>query len=281
MSGLLHSVKEKVRQTPFWPLLRPRRIHAYNLGAGRTGTTTIARIFGDSFRSVHEPMSEETIGLLEQYWRDGTSEEEVRQALRGRDRKHRFEFESSPYLGPFAKHLADLFPEAKFVLTMRCPRDWLRSAIDKCINSPRGELAEHYVALRDLCFGHPPDQYREEEQVLASYNLHSLSGYLRYWAWHNQTVLEHIPEKRLLVIRTSALDKSLSRLAAFVGVDQRTLSTPGRKNASPDHHYVLDEVNEKYIQGLIEQHCREAMEALQTHRANSRSQSAGSGSTIT
>ncbi len=265
MTELLRPIKSAIKQTPLWPLLRPRRIHAYNLGAGRTGTTTVARIFGDSYRSAHESRPAETIALLEEYWAGKASEQEVRETLRDRDRRHRYEFESSPYLGPFAEHLADIFPTAKFVLTVRAPRKWLRSVIDKCINSPRDELAEHYVALRDLCYGRPPDQYSDEEAVLASHNLHSLDGYLQYWAWHNQTVLNHVPEDRLLVLRTRMLSNSLPQLAAFVGVNQSALSAPGRKNASSDRHHVLDDVSEEYIQELIDVHCRETINALQAH----------------
>lgn len=151
MHRFLRSVKDVVKHTPLWPVIRPRRLHGYNLGAPRTGTTTVARIFGEAFRAVHEPMPAKTITLLKQYWRDGLSRSGVQAILRKRDQEHRFEFESSPYLGLFAKVLPETFPEAKFVLTVRRPRSWLRSIVDRCINFPRSELAEPYTQLRDFC----------------------------------------------------------------------------------------------------------------------------------
>jgi hypothetical protein len=230
---------------------------------GRTGTTTIARIFADSFRAAHEPMAAETIELLERLWNETLARDWVQEALYERDRKHRFEVESSPYIGPFAEYLAPTFPDAQFILTVRSPRDWLRSAVDKCVNSPRSGLPQHYVRLRDLCFGPPPETYPEEEQPLASYHLHSLEGYLRYWDWHNRTVLNNIPANRLLVLQTKELSTSLSQLAAFLEVDRSELVDPGRKNASPNRHSVLDEVPEGYIKDLIEKHCVETVMMLQ------------------
>jgi hypothetical protein len=208
-------------------------------------------------------MPAETITLLKKYWCDDLSHSELQSALRERDRKHRFEFESSPYLGPFAEVLPETFPEAKFVLTVRRPRPWLRSFVDRCINFPRSELAKPYTQLRDFCFEPPPDQYPDEEKVLEPYNCHTLGNFLRYWAWHNRLVLKNIPTSRLQVIRTSALDEAPSRLAQFFGIDANALTNPGRQNGSLDRHHVLDYVPDSYIQRLIDKHCRDVMDALQ------------------
>jgi hypothetical protein len=151
MQRFLRPVKDIVKDTPLWPVIRPRRLHGYNLGAPRTGTTTVARILGGAFRAVHEPMPAKTITLLKQHWHEGLPRSEIQSVLRKRDQEHRFEFESSPYLGPFAAALPETFPEAKFVLTVRRPRSWLRSIVDRCINFPRSELAEPYTQLRDFC----------------------------------------------------------------------------------------------------------------------------------
>lgn len=261
MTDLLSHFKKTVKKTPLWPVLRPRRIHAYNLGMGRTGTTAMASIFA-SFRTAHEPMGKETISVLERYWKEELPEQDVRAFLRKRDRVHRFEFESTPFLGPFATQLAQLFPEAKFLLTVREPYTWLRSAIDKCVNTPRTEHPSHVVKLRDLCYGVLPKTHPEQEQALERYNLHTLGGFLQYWGWHNQTVLNNIPDHRLLLIPTSTLNEAISQVGDFVGVDSEALARPGRQNQSSTRNGILAEVEEKYVRECIEKHCGKALEQV-------------------
>lgn len=156
MPDLFRPIKDAVKQTPLWPMLRPRRIHAYNLGAGRTGTTAVTVIFAESFRTAPEAHAPETVALVRQFKSGTLSDERIRERLIEPDRRWRLEFESSPFLAPFAKHLAAIFPEARFLLTVRSTTAWLRSNISKCINSPRGQLsanANHFLELRDLNYG--------------------------------------------------------------------------------------------------------------------------------
>lgn len=261
MTNLLRPIKKAVKKTSLWSVLRPRRIHAYNLGMGRTGTTAMAGIFS-SFRSSHEPLGRATISVLERYWNGELSDQDVRVFLQKRDRVHRFEFESSPFLGPFAKYLARIFPEAKFLLSVRSPCSWLRSAIDKCVNTPRASHPSHIVKLRDLCYGPPPDTYPRQEKALASYNLHTLGGFLRYWGWHNQTVLKNVPDRRLLLVPTRALNDAIAKIGDVVGVDPEMLERPGWQNQSSTRNNILAEVNEEYVRELIGTHCGEAMEQV-------------------
>lgn len=263
MNTVIRPLKKAIKRSPLWPVLRPRRLHAYNLGAGRTGTTTVADIFSPSYRSAHEPMARETIGLLEQYWRGELTPEEAREALRARDRVRRIEFESSPFLGPFADLLPRIFPDAKFLLTVRSPRAWLRSNLDKCVNSPRSEVGTHWVTLRDLFFGPPPDEYPEPEAALAQHDLHSLSGYLEYWSRHNEHVLDSVPGDRLLVLWTSELSDATSRIAGFLDVDEGELARPERRNRAPERHGVLDRVDDGYVDELISRHCAETLRRLE------------------
>jgi len=255
MADLLRSVKDAVKQTPLWPLLRPRRVHVYNLGAGRTGTTAITSIFSDTFRVGHEAHVADTVELLSEYWSGSVTEREVRKRVMARDRRWRLEVESSAFLAGLSPILADLFPNARFLVTVRPPREWLRSNIDQCINSPREELPLHFRRLRDLNYGPPPQEYPAQESPLGRYNLHSLHGYLRYWSWHYETVLDSIPQERRLFIRTSRLNEAASKVSDFLGVSAERLSTPSRENETPEHHKVLTEVEQGYLWDLINEHC--------------------------
>jgi len=263
VTDLLRHVKDAVKQTPVWPLLRPRRIHVYNLGAGRTGTTAITEVFSGVFRASHEAHVAETATLLSDYLSDTVSKRDVKRKLIARDRRWRLEFESSPFLAGLSAPLAEAFPRAQFLLTVRPPREWLRSNIDKCINSPRTDLPPHFVHLRDLNYGPPPEQYPPPESILSHYNLHSLSGFLKYRSWHHATVLDSIPSDRRLIIKTSNLDRAVPRIANFLGVSRERLSKSPKKNAAPERHGILSKIDHDYVLRLIERHCGDTIDRLE------------------
>jgi hypothetical protein len=155
------------------------------------------------------------------------------------------------------------FPDAKFILTVRAPRAWLRSITDRCINNPRDKLAPHFTKLRDFCFGEPPTEYPEEESALAVHpDLHSLEGYLKYWGWHNRKVLNDVPPDRLLILRTTALNESIPKLASFFEVEETAFSPPRQRNKSASRQHLLAEVDEEYIQHLISEQCEETMQRI-------------------
>jgi len=95
----------------------------------------------------------------------------------------------------FIPELLARFPEARFVLTVREPLSWLRSSLHHC---PDEKQAEHWIALDRMRKGYG-----------------SLAERLRYWEWHNRTVLQNVPAKQLLIVFTDRLDESAGALARF------------------------------------------------------------------
>jgi len=161
-----------------------------------------------------------------------------------------------------------LFPKAKFILTVRDPRSWLRSVIDQCINNDREDLLQRdpqfrWVELRDLYYGPPPKDYPPEETILKKYNMHTISEFLRHWARHNRIVLSAIPTSRLLIVRTSKISDSLSRIAFFVGISPDKLNRDKHHAyQAPKRHGVLDDLDESYLQTQIERLCGPVLERL-------------------
>lgn len=164
-------------RSPLWPLLRPRKFQVFGVGAPKTGTLSLYRLF-QPFRSAHEAHGPETIQLLKQWTENEITEQELRTSLRRRDRAWRLECDVAHFLALFTPSLQDLFPKAKFICTVRAPRSWLRSIIDQCINNERDQLPDAWRSLRDLNFGSPPETYPLAEQALAQYGLHSIDGFL-------------------------------------------------------------------------------------------------------
>lgn len=260
------ALRRAIIKTPLWPLLRPRRIHVYGVGAPKTGTHSIANLFSEHYRSAHEMQVERTTHLLQKRYAGGL--QRLASAVRERERRWRLECESAHLLAHFADVLADEFPRAKFILTVREPRSWLRSVIDQCIKNPRTEFLHDqefrcWIRLRDLYFGVPPEEYPVPERPLAANDLHTLDGYLSYWTRHNRMVLDAVPSDRLLVVRTRELSDSIDRIAAFMGVSPSTLAREkSHSYKAPKRYELLDEVDEGYVQDKITEHCSGVMARL-------------------
>ena len=261
MSDVLRAVKNEIKQTPLWPLLRPRRIHVYGVGAPKTGTNSVSKLFG-AYRAGHEQHVDQTLNIIRKK-RDGAPQSKVIEQLRRRDRRWRLEVESAYFFAYVCEALLSAFPGAKFICTVRAPQSWLRSIIDQCINNERDQLSDAWKSLRDLNFGSPPETYPLAEQALARYGLHSIDGFLSYWAWHNRTILNTIPPNRRLFVRTSQLSSAVAQIAHFVEISPSVLETEGsHANKAPRRHDVLNKVPKKYLENKITEHCQPVVERL-------------------
>lgn len=262
MSGVAPTValKRTIKRSPVWPLMRPlirpRKLHLFEIGAPKTGTLSIAALFAGSYRSLHEPRVDELAKWAVTRKSGTANESQLRKELRRRDRELWLDCEASHMLVHVVDLLVQEFPKAKFVLTVREPHAWLRSNIDQCLNHPREKLPPYYRALRDVNFGTPPVRYPDEEEVLAKHGLHGIDGFLSYWRWHNSIVIESVPSDRLLIIRTSQLSDELDRIADFAGVPKGQLAAEKRhSHASPKRHNLLAQISSQYIGKKVEAYC--------------------------
>jgi hypothetical protein len=267
------AVRKAVKRSPLWPLLRLRRVHVYTVGAPKTGTHSVDQLFSKNYRSGHERYSAETIRMLKQRKKGALSHSELVGKIRDRDRRRRLESESAHFLAHFCDVLAEAFPEAKFILTVREPRSWLRSMIDQCVNRPRSaylrdENVRHWATLRDLYFGARPTTHPPSEKVLAEHDLHAIEDYLSYWTLHNRTVLDAVPLERLLIVRTRDLSASLDRIATFVGVSSHVLSQErSHSYKAPEKHGLLDKIDEHCVREKIVEHCSGIMTRVEKSAA--------------
>ena len=118
-------------------------------------------------------------------------------------------------------------------------------------------MPEHYVQLRDHAYGPAPRERPTEEEALGQFSgIHSLTGYLSYWAHHHAQVLYDIPRDRLFLFETRNLSDSLDEIAEFVGIDPMTLDPrKSHVHEAPERHGVLNAVPGEYVDGLIEEIC--------------------------
>jgi len=240
-------------------VLRPRRFHAYCVGAPKTGTHSLAEVFGKHFRTAHEPKYRRLIDQIVAFRGGAVKEKEFDRYLKERDERLQLEMESSHLIYFYIERLVKLFPKAKFILTVRDVRSWLESWINYELAQP-GRIGSHeseWLPIRDLRFktehSHPP-----EEKVLAEHGLYTLDGYLSNWADHNRAILAAVPEERLLVVRTNEIAKELGRIADFLGIRANQLD-PGRSHSYRNEKKfdVLSKIDKGYLQRKLDVHCGE------------------------
>lgn len=267
---LSREMRDEIKASPLWPLVRPRRIHVYGVGAAKTGTTSVATLFADRYRARHEARAAETIHLVKEVEGDALTEEEIRRKLRRRDRVLRLEVEVSQLLVHFLPFLVDMYPEAKFLFTVREPRSWLRSVIDQNVKTgiPAGLLEEARPVWRQygvLKYGEAPDgPHPPQERVPEEQGLYSLDAFLSNWAWHNRQVVRYVPKERRLTLRTKDLSSSLEEIATFVGGDKEDLKEKkSHVHKSENRSHLLQEIDESYIRDRIDVHCSDTIDLIE------------------
>ncbi len=245
----------------------PRRIRAYCLGAPKSGTHSIAGLFAARYRARHEPEVKSVILALLGAAAGALPEEAQREFLRVRDAELQLEMEASHPLHFFAPLLAEEFPEARFVLTLRDCYSWLHAYINQHVEIQR-PLGSHwmrlmdYLLLQDAKGGVTNTRFAPKELAMAEQGLFPLRNYLAYWANHNRYVLESIPAERLLVVRTHEIRQRIPEIAGFLGVPEDSLER-SRAHLSVRQEKpcrIVYEVDREYLEAQVELYCRPLMD---------------------
>ena len=235
-------------------LAQRRAFQLYGVGAPKTGTKSIAAIFG-GYRSGHEARYFRFPEMLRARFAGELPEDTARRWLRQRDSRLWLECEAAHPLAWFATPLALEFPQAKFLLMVRDCHSWLNSVLDQHLNVPTPR-----TSLRDLYYGGHGDPV---EEALAELGEYPLSAYLSYWARHNAEVLDGVPPGRLLVLPTQRLSRSIDRIAEFAGADIGKLR-PGHHHVhrAPTKHDVLSRIPRASFLAAVEKWCRPVIDRL-------------------
>lgn len=224
----------------------------YCVGTAKSGTHSIADLFCDQFRAQHEPESLELANMILAAANNTVDEKPFLDYLIKRDQRLNLQVDSSQLNFFIIKQLMDLFPSSKFILTIRHPYHWLASFI----NHQLGSVANPpWTQMREFRFR--PDVYTHpaEESVLKENNLYTLDGYLSYWARHNQVVINNVPQRRLLIVRTDKISTSLDNIADFCGVPKSLLNQEKAHAFKAEQKFnILEQLDRAYLDKKITQH---------------------------
>lgn len=250
-------ILRKLRRIP--DHLRPRRLHVYGIGTGKSGTTTLARMFGD-YRAAHELDARHLVPIATAVISGELAPDtpRVRLALRRRAARFHLEVDAAGFLNPLAATLASLSPDARFVVTLRDCFSWVDSRIEWDL---RYQDAQDPVfsPLAAAYYAKYPMDFAPEEAPLRDAGVQPLDTYLRSWAERNAGALRAAAPERVLVLRTEDLDGAADDLARFAGVPVGTVHA-AHANSNSNRVGVLARLPRDFVVERARRHCAEIME---------------------
>ncbi len=238
-------------------ILHPRKAQIFVIGTAKSGTHTLARIWGNQLRSAHEPETDFSLTTFFNWKSGALSDEKLHQIIREQDKRLWLEVNSSQINFAFLDILLKIFPASRFILTIRNPYSWLDSFFNHQLSR---NCSGYWLKFREYRFR--PDLYThpQEEAILKENNLYPLEGYLSYWHDHNKKVIDTVPKERLLIVRTDQLAQNLDNLACFAGLKNGSkLITNCHEFPSEKKFNILDQLNADYLDFNIIQYCGELM----------------------
>lgn len=229
-----------------------RKLHVYCVGLAKTGTSSVASMFIANFRSEHEKDIQNFNSKMIQYLKGEVSRDFMEKFILKRDREFLLDVESSHPMAYVVELLVGVFPEAKFIVTIREPYNWLASRLNFHHEKVNTIAFKEY---RDYFWMSRQGHYEEQELVLKKYNLCSLDIYLSQYVDHYRRVFSAVPKDRLLTVRTDELGSSIGRIANFVGVSEKLLQKSHSNKVDVYSIRPLEEMNEDYVRKKIWFHC--------------------------
>lgn len=234
-------------------LLEPRKFRAFCLGTNKSGTHSIASMLSKNHKSKHEEDHGTLInGFLD--WQEGKlTLEDFRTILLNHDKYAWLEMNSSHVHIEYVDLLVDLFPQAKFILTIRDCYSWLDSYFNHSLNYP---LYDAWARLHHWRYSQEENIYSPTEAILQEHGFFPLENYFSAWAAHNQRALDTIPPEKLLIIRTAEISKSIDQIATFLDIPASSIdSATTHSFQAPQKHHLLAHIDADFIRDKANQHC--------------------------
>lgn len=237
------------------------RFQAYVVGLPKTGSTSVATMFG-RFRTGHEWQLLELVeaGMARQAGE--LSDDEFLAAVGPRLTSPSLEMDSATSHYLYADLLRDRFPRAVFVHTVRDVQSWSSSLLDMVLRKriARTQMNIAYSAWETEYLARMTEGTYNLDPASVDDDSACLPALMRYWAAHMREMVEVLPTERSLRVRTCDLADSAPALAALVGVlpgDLRTdLSHANRAPLSLDRYSTFDSPQ---LRAAYDEHCADIM----------------------
>jgi len=230
----------------------PKRLKLYGIGTPKSGTHSIREIFRNHFRTLHEPGREELLKSLMGFQKGNISRRELKKFVELQETKYWVEVNSSCYNYFILDELLDINPGAKYILTIRNPYAWMNS----WYNHQLYGFPKEVMPFFNQVFKADQYEYSAEEEPLKKRNLPPISNLLIYWKSHNNGVIEKVPKKNLLIIKTRQISERFYDIIRFSGFDPTEI-TPRTTHSFilPKKINPLKKVDKHFIKLRVDQYC--------------------------
>jgi hypothetical protein len=239
-----------------------RKIHAYCVGTGRSGTTSMAGIFSSCYRTAHDNQRRELFAIIYASLKGVISKEDFRRYVLHLDNKLQLEFNSTFLNKWLLDVFVDEFPDAKFIFTIRDCYSWLNSFIfgngPLLINSKISSEEERFI---NAIFERDTQKQGKEEWYLFNNGFYTLDTLLSYWVKMNSEILSSLPRSRMLVVKTHEIANKKNEIADFLKISPDTLDyTKSHLHKSVKHPNVLSGIDKDHLASKVDLHCKELMD---------------------
>lgn len=201
-------------------LFRQRAVKpmTFGVGAAKTGTSSLAAVFeGSGIAAAHEPDCEELIELILARQSGRVSVKKFQSAVKSIIEAQALDANISQINGYIIGDLFAIFPQSKYIITVRDAESWVLSFLNHATTRPL-EKDNVWHSFRALRFNRNLPYHLNDENLRIE-GLQSLDSYLTYWMEHTLTVLDTVPESHLLMLSTANIEGELARIAEFIGLN--------------------------------------------------------------
>ncbi|MCP4694395.1 MAG: hypothetical protein GY859_40570, partial [Desulfobacterales bacterium] len=232
--------------------------HALGLGLPKTGTTSLAGIFG-GYRSAHEFQQWETHQAVIAYKNGRASRSRFRDFILARDAAGRLEMDAAHFNRHYLEIVADEFPKAVFICLIRDPFSWVNSLVNYW-TLPGHEAIQSEELDNGTPFDLPPGACEAKAELARNFSRY-IDAPLSFWAGEYGIMLAALPPERSLVVRTHEIADNFHQMARLVNIPA---DAPRRKrshlNKMAYHVKILDRCDPRFLRDKFDQHCGELLE---------------------
>jgi len=238
-------------------------VRAFGVGCAKTGTHSLAAMYARALATAHEPVAGKLIGLILDRDAGKISQAEFETDVARFFGAFDLDLNVSHVYGTIIDLLLRFYPEARFILTTRDCRSWLRSCVNfHVVTGSLKNTTPEWLAFRDFTFGPERFAHRPEDAPLREAGLYSLDSYLSYWALHNARVIATVPREQLLIVPMASLPRQAERIAAFLGASPRSADlTRSHVHVSPQVATPLAALDRDYVAERLAYYERNLLDA--------------------
>lgn len=189
----------------------------FGVGMFKTGTTSLASILGQVMYIKHEGDIFTALDVVEGLARGHLGTAEVYSYLTNRQHLLGLDADILGFLYPFTPYLIKLYPQARFIITIRPCEEWIRSCLQsiRLFQGMPNTSRVHYLAR---AVGTDPAKWPAWDNEAAEFGSLSVEKLACMWRDVNNFLLSTIPPVRRLLLHTDELGGDLSRLATFLSL---------------------------------------------------------------